>query len=61
MKVFATNKTGGASAKTSKTAKADAYRQKLFGNGGKNGPLGNKTIAQITGRGGASGNALRRG
>ena len=58
MKVYATNKSGGAK---SKTTKADAYRQKLFGNGGKNGPLGNKTIGQITGRGSASGNPLRRG
>lgn len=58
MKVYATPKPGG---KSTKTTKADAYRQKLFGNAGKNGPLGNKTIGQITGRGSASGNPLRRG
>ena len=61
MKVFATPKPGGASSKYAKTTKADSYRQKLFGNAGKNGPLGNKTIGQITGRGSASGNPLRRG
>lgn len=61
MKVFATNKTSGSSSKYAKTTKADAYRQKLFGNAGKNGPLGNKTIGQVLGRGSASGNPLRRG
>ena len=61
MKVFATNKTSGSSSKYAKPTKADAYRQKLFGNAGKNGPLGNKTIGQVLGRGSASGNPLRRG
>lgn len=61
MKVFATNKSGGASSKYPRTTRADAYRQRLFGNAGRNGPLGNRTIGQITGRGSASGNPLRRG
>lgn len=58
MKVFATSKSGG---RYAKTTKADAYRQKLFGNAGRNGPLGNKTVGQLLGRGSASGNPLRRG
>ena len=61
MKVFATSKSGGASSKYPRTTRADAYRQRLFGNAGRNGPLGNKTIGQVLGRGSASGNPLRRG
>lgn len=61
MKVFATPKPGGASSKYPRTTRADAYRQRLFGNAGRNGPLGNKTIGQVLGRGSASGNPLRRG
>ena len=56
MKVFATPKPSG---KYQKTTKADSYRQKLFGNAGRNGAIGNKTIGQLTGRS-ASGNPLRR-
>ena len=57
MKVFATPKP---SVKYQKTTKADSYRQKLFGNAGRNGSIGNKTIGQLTGRS-ASGNPLRKG
>ena len=60
MKVFATNKVSGSSTKYQKTTKADSYRQKLFGNAGKNGPLGNKTIGQVLGNRSASGNPLRK-
>lgn len=60
MKVFATNKASGSSAKYPKTTKADSYRQKLFGNAGKNGPLGSKTIGQLLGNRSASGNPLRK-
>lgn len=60
MKVFATPKPGGASGKYPKTTKADAYRQKLFGNAGKKGPLGSKTIGQLLGNRSASGNPLRK-
>jgi hypothetical protein len=61
MKVFATNKASGSSAKYPETTRADAYRQRLFGNAGRNGPLGNKTIGQLLGNRSASGNPLRRG
>lgn len=63
MKVFAIHVTGGAGAKapkTSKTSKADAYRQKLFGNAGRDGALRNKTIGQLLGNRSASGNPLRK-
>ena len=57
MKVFAVNvnKNGA----TAKTPKADAYRQKLFGNAGRDGALRNKSIGQLLGNRSASGNPLR--
>lgn len=64
MKVFAIHVTGGAGAKantkTPKTTNADAYRQKLFGNAGRDGALRNKTIGQLLGNRSASGNPLRK-
>lgn len=60
MKVFATPKPGGSSAKYQKTTKADSYRQKLFGNAGRDGALRNKTIGQLLGNRSASGNPLRK-
>lgn len=63
MKVFAVHIRGGAGAKvktSTKTPKADAYRQKLFGNAGRDGALRNKTIGQLLGNRSASGNPLRK-